>query len=256
MKNRFIKSALLSTVVLSGLSYNPVANAEDQLTLGLGGMVNSGIYIEVDTQVQPIPLAFGNVGSLVFKGESIGYDLFSSNGFYLLPIISFGLNQGFQESDIEDGSTFYDGYEERDLSIGAGVEVGYETSEYSLAFSAVSDISDTHSGYSLNFTAQKHFAVTDSLIISPQFSVKYNSEKLNQYYYGITESESNSVRPEYYTEGGVNYEVGVVAAWQATESWMLMTGVTYTMYDEDVTDSPIVDEEQEVMGFVGVGYNF
>ena len=254
------KIALLSALV--GITASVSVQAEDAsspkapFVVGLGGLYSTSVYKDVDSRSQVVPVLFGSIGKFRFEGRKVSYELFKRDQWTLSPIISFGFGQGFRQSDIKSGSHLYDGLEERDPSFGAGAELSYKSKLFSSSLSVESDISNNHSGYRVSWALRKNYMLSQQFIVTPSVSATYDSDKVNQYYFGITQQEANELRAQYDAKGGVNFDVGATVTWMPTTKWTVVSGANYVFYNSEVTDSPLVDSDGEALIFFGVGYNF
>ena len=254
------KTILLTGFVGLASSFNVFSQEPSEpsapFVVGLGGVYNSSAYQDIGARTQVIPVLFGSIGDFRFQGDRISYELVKYDNFTVSPVVSFGLGQGFSRSDIDSGSYLYDGLDEREQSFGAGIELGYDHKLFSSALRVITDITGNHSGYSVNWSLQKNYFVTPQFIVTPSVAATYDSDKINQYYFGVSEQEANQLRAEYDAKGGVNFDIGLTATWMPSNKWTVISGVNYVFYNSEVTNSPLVDSDGEAIVFFGAGYNF
>ena len=92
-------------------------------------------------------------------------------------------------------------------------------------------------------------------MIKPSAAVVWQSDDYNDYYYGV---RSRAVNANAYTaDSDFNYRLGIVAAYQKPGSqWMFMGGLRYEFFGDEITDSTIVSEDEQLSALIGVAYTF
>ncbi|HYQ71935.1 MAG TPA: MipA/OmpV family protein, partial [Gammaproteobacteria bacterium] len=122
--------------------------------------------------------------------------------------------------------------------------------------SAVTDVTDNSDGQQVVGEVFYKYRTGD-LMLQPSAGFVWQSEDYNDYYYGVKNKEAVPGRPAYSADDDFNYRLGAVAIYQQkTSPWMLAGGLRYTFFGDEITDSPIVDEDEELMAFIGVAYTF
>jgi outer membrane protein len=94
------------------------------------------------------------------------------------------------------------------------------------------------------------------LKLAPYLMLAARDAKLNDYYYGVSPSESAADRPAYQPGGGVNATVGLNARYDLTDRWHFLAGVSATLWAGGVRRSPIVEDRVQLAAFGGVAYEF
>jgi outer membrane protein len=96
-------------------------------------------------------------------------------------------------------------------------------------------------------------------VLRPSAGFVWQSEDYNDYYYGVKNSEAlNAIgRRAYSADDDINYRLGAVAVYQQkTSPWMFAGGLRYDMLGDEIDDSPIVSEDDEMTAFIGFAYQF
>ena len=63
--------------------------------------------------------------------------------------------------------------------------------------------------------------------------------------------------PAYSADDDINYRFGALAIFQPqTSPWIFMAGVRYDLLGDEIDDSPIVEEDDELTALIGVAYTF
>ncbi|RDI98783.1 MipA/OmpV family protein [Dyella solisilvae] len=93
-------------------------------------------------------------------------------------------------------------------------------------------------------------------VLRPDFTVSWRDANLNNYYYGVKESEVTPDRPFYEPGAGVNATLGLYATYAMTQNSRLITGVSATYLDSGIRKSPIVRDGIQPAIYLGAVYDF
>ena len=93
-------------------------------------------------------------------------------------------------------------------------------------------------------------------LLRPSASLALRSARLNNYYYGVQAGEARPGRPAYLPGAGVNSSVGLYGSYDLTQRWRLLAGVSATLLDNKIKDSPIVQKRVLPAAYAGVAYDF
>ncbi len=218
--------------------------------LGAGAVVSSKPYVGVDTKVYPIPLFAYEGKRLYFHGIGAGYRLFNDKGLAIGPVIQPRFD-GYEEDD----SSALDGMDDRRLSIDAGVGLSWLTDVGLFGVSFVTDLLGIHDGQELDFSYAVLFR-WGGFDFTPSVGVRWKSENLVDYYYGVRAEEAAFGRPSYQGNDAVDPYVRLGVQRTLGGKWSLTAGVECEWLDDDISDSPIVDDNYEVSFLVGILYSW
>ncbi len=93
-------------------------------------------------------------------------------------------------------------------------------------------------------------------LLRPAISVAVRDAKLNDYYYGVLPGEATASRPAYSPGGGVNASAGLYGTYELSQRWRLLGGVSATVLDSGIKNSPIVKNGVVPTFYVGALYDF
>lgn len=97
----------------------------------------------------------------------------------------------------------------------------------------------------------------ERLILTPSVGVFYSDKSYNDYYYGVSGSESRRSGLDDYTAGDSwTPYVGLAAKYQLTKSLFLTASAVYTVLPDDVKNSPMIDRDDSVALMTGVAWRF
>jgi outer membrane protein len=233
------------------------AMANDQ-SLGLeedspGWLVGMGYLVAADPFVgdpedasQVVPLV-GYVGErLTWLGPHLSYRVSNSDWLYtsLVAEVRFA---GF-DSDSSDPALA--GLDERKST----VEVGFDAGVGPLWIYARQDVGGIHKGSSFGIALGQDFQLTDRLIVEASVNGEWQDKKLLQYYYGVDENEVTEGRPVYAPGSGFNVGTDIKISYQLAPRLSIFFDAQYQLLDEEISDSPIVDKNDQYAFYVGFTY--
>lgn len=235
-------------------SSNAMANSNDDpsnfLSFGLGAAFSSSPYQGVDSEISPFPLVIYQGERLFLQGPQFGYRLFKQDNFNLALLGSYRL-QGYESDD----SSFLQGMDDRNGTLEAGLQAELETDLGQFRLSVLSDLQDEHNGQEVKLEMEKMFSF-QKLSISPSAALIWQSGKLADYYYGVTTAEATLARPEYEVDDTLMLEVGLMANYMLSRHWSINGRVAVSKLANEVSDSPIVNDDLVTNGFIGFSYRF
>lgn len=109
--------------------------------------------------------------------------------------------------------------------------------------------SEVRLGYDFDWRAGR-------LRLQPQVTLAWRDAKLNNYYYGVLPAEATAARPAYSPGSGFNSSLGLFASYDLTEHTRVLAGLSFTRWSSELRRSPIVDDRMQVLGMLGVMYEF
>ncbi len=143
----------------------------------------------------------------------------------------------------------------RDSGIDLGLSYRYRQPWGTLQAELVHDIGKTYKG---NEARLGYFYDWRSgpWTLRPSLSVSFRDARLNNYYYGVLPGEAIAGRPAYAPGAGVNTSVGLYGSYDVSQRWRLLAGVSATMLDGKVRDSPIIQKRVLPTVYLGAAYDF
>lgn len=92
--------------------------------------------------------------------------------------------------------------------------------------------------------------------LRPSVGVALRDARLNNYYYGVQAAEATPGRPAYAPGTGLNASLGLYGSYDMTQRWRLLAGVSATLLDRRISDSPIVQKRVLPAVYIGAAYDF
>lgn len=112
-----------------------------------------------------------------------------------------------------------------------------------------SDGSEVRAGYRYDWSH-------GNLKLQPHLTIAARDSSLNNYYYGVRQSEATAARPAYEPGRGVNAEIGLSAVYRISERWRLLGGISARRLSAGIRTSPIVQDRTQIAGLLGLAYDF
>jgi outer membrane protein len=144
---------------------------------------------------------------------------------------------------------------DRDYAVEVGVEFLTDGVWGDLQLAAFRDISNTHGGYELS--ADYSYSVRrQRWLYRPSIGASWKSNKLNDYYWGVQESEANSEFPAYRASSGLNTHARFLTSFQINPHWAFIAVAEYERLNSEASASPIVKERGVFGMFAGFKYEY
>ena len=219
--------------------------------VGLAMAYSNEPYRGVGSETQPFPILLYRGKRFAAFGPFMSYQLFGLDRPWAVKAV---LSPAFDGYDSDD-SDFLDGMDDRDKTVEGGFELEYEAdiAEFGLTFKH--DLLSEHDGYQVDLSVRKPVFL-GRYLIAPSVSYNYWSDDRSDYYFGVRDDEATAARPAYQLDGTNNFEAGVLATTNLTGKVFAIAGASYTFYDDDIQDSPIVSKDGKFRVFLGFGYMF
>lgn len=248
----------------SALSTNPVTEIatadvpEGTLGLGFGWRWGDSEYkgigdissIETDEDSDVLPFYYYEGRYLFAHGSTAGIHLFDSDHFSMDALLAYRFDRLEPERD-----DFFDGVEEREQSLDGGLRASIKGGWGSFSLTWLQDTLDRHNGEELDFTYRYNWIV-NKWTLSPFASYVHWDEALTDYYYGVSEAESREDLAIYNPGASTRWRAGVNTSYRVSKRMRLFANLSVDGLDDEVSDSPLVDEDHLVTAMVGIAYAF
>lgn len=237
---------------IAGVVQTPEAQAVrgDSFSIGAGAVYSNGLYEGADDEFIGAPFIYLEKGQFFIKVRTAGYRLYQDE-LLALDVIGQWRFDGYDEDD----SDFLEGMDDREMTIDGGAALTVFDGWGQTTVSYVGDMLSRHSGQELSINYSKTFTC-GKWSITPGVGVRYFSSSLGDYYYGVQPDEAIAGRPAYDVHDTWNPYVGTLVGYQFNEQWSVRTSARYTMLDDDIEDSSIVEDGYDLLMMFGVVYNF
>ena len=201
----------------------------------------------------------GDVGLTLFDQESFTLNLigrFNSDRVFFGKINSQFISVG--DVGAEPGgplSVVSVPVPDRDYAIEAGIELLTDGNWGYLQTAFHHDVSGVHNGYELyvnygyGFRNQRWF-------FEPSFGLSWKSEKLNDYFWGVRESEATPQFDAYRADAGLNTHIRILTSYQLSKHVAIFTVAEYERLNSEAASSTIVKDDHVLGLYAGFSYRF
>ena len=227
----------------------------DDWTLGLAASAKDSAYAGEGVRIRPFPLVSYKGERVHFSGVTLGLHLLQRRNFTLDAVVS-GRFDGFDSKDLgrlelERNGVDIDRLADRDPAADAGFEARWTSSHGDLRLRALADITDVSGGYELSAQYGYRFQLGKTTVI-PGIGVRWMSDDLADYYYGIRSNETFS-GASYQPGSALVPEAGVVLNRALVGQWRLHALLQYQFLPDALADSPLLERDSRGVGHLVIG---
>ena len=221
-----------------------------KISVGAGAIVTSKPYRGTNARVYPVPMFSYEGRRFYFRGVAAGYRLFEGTNWSLAPVLS----PRFDGYDENDSSALW-GMDDRDVSLDAGLAFTLRGDWGVFGAALVTDVLGKHDGQELELSYSKPLR-WEKWTIAPALGLHWQSSNLVDYYYGVRVKERRAGRPAYDADEAVNPFVALRVQRRLGKKWNVLGAIQYEWFDDEISDSPIVDDNYDISVVTGVLYTF
>lgn len=240
-----LKISILSVFFATTFLY-----AQQSLVVGLGGIVKVEPYNGSKNKALILPYIDAKYNGFYIRGLEGGFE--QKIGDVSAALMLKGRLDGYKSSDSDE----LGGMEERKYALDGGIKLAYQYKNIgSFSIGALTDISGVHKGCEF-FTEYSRAHFFDKSTLIPFASIRFQDEKLANYYYGVKENEAKPSRAAYLPSSAINYEMGARYIYAIDQKSSIITIISYTLLDDKITKSPIIDKNGVAKAAIFYGYKF
>ena len=258
---RVLLSTLTATVMLGAASLSSAAlfnknlptDPDAELSVGVNVMaVKSAYDLEDSTDIKVLPGVFYDNNRIYARGAQAG-----------AYIINDGTNQlaayaqlDGSEFDPDDATGALQGLDKRKASAAAGLSYLRRTPVGGFRLQVATDVLDKSGGNTARLTYLAKIT-KDKLTVYPSVGFEYSDADYNQYYYGVSDTESVKTGIAAYTaNSSLNPYINVSANYDFNERFAGFANQSVSYLANEQYDSPMVDSRTEATTTLGLLYKF
>ena len=249
IKNIINVSAL--ALLLVGYSSSPFAETEPthELSLGLAVARSQSIYTGGKDRTQAFPAIDYKFKDFYFQGGELGFQLIDSKHWDL----KVGIGADFIGDKDRGDSPELNDMSSLGFPVSAGIEATYKCPIGYFSARQSQEMTNKHGGNSFKLGYSAYIPV-QSWVFIPSLSWQKYSDDVVNYYFGVDADSVTEDRPLYQTGSSATQSLGVMVLKPITEKVRFLGNIGVTQYGNEVTNSPIVSEDQSVSVFMGFTY--
>lgn len=226
------------------------------LVPGLGDQINSGLRLILTGDVKWrnffIETPMHRSGASIYSA-AFGYRLFEQEQ-HSLDIIAINYNIGLPDKEVNNATSQLHGLRIREADAVNSLRYQYQWQQHLFGVEAGVDVL-SHQG-SVNRLSYSYLLPWRNLDIYFNAALTFESSKVLNYYYGVSETESRPDRPVYRPGAGFKTHFGVSAIYPLAEHCQLDGSIGLNLFSQHYLDSPLVTRRQESMAILMVRYVF
>lgn len=211
--------------------------------------VDSLSSLENENNADRMPLYLYEGEYLFFHGTRAGVHLWRDQ-FKVDAVAQYRFDR--LEPEVSD---FYRTVDKRNQTLEGGIALTSQWGSHELSTNLLQDMQSRHNGYVTDLTYRYKWQ-RGRLQMAPYLSLIYQSQELIDYYYGVDADEARLDLPEYSPSAVTLARLGFNTSYRLFDHWHVFANVSWEDLDKEITDSPLVDEDQLYAAFVGFHYEF
>lgn len=224
----------------------------------------------VDQKYSPSLLIFGGYGPVFAEANRFGYNFYRDGTYFSSIIGNFRGHSSLSKDDINTSKALQQySLIERKNALEAGIQLGRRFDNGWIArLALLQDLSSTHKGQEAELSVYRRdnfspFSNLNSIRLLTTFGIQGQSERLNNYYYGVNNKELGSSGQNSYNAGaGWSTELELIATYDFSwtenrdKNWGFYAGLRHYYFSDTVSNSPIVESGLVQQYFIGLGHYF
>jgi outer membrane scaffolding protein for murein synthesis (MipA/OmpV family) len=281
MQNNILKTGfiilLLQSVAgsVNAETINNTALSDSPTTLPDGGTLELGFGFDVDS----VPMFIGDhddkigvIGRLVaaYHWQGLFFE-FDNDKSDIVPISSETLILGFnlfngdnssldvivgpEHGDRYSNDNDYEGIEEREGDITGGIRTTLYSGDYIAQLIARTDLSGRHNGASASALIGRNWQL-GRFNLHGNLKLGYASERMVNYYLGVSSAEVNNTFNEYQVDDAVYSVVQIGLAYPATKNWVLRAKTSVAYITDEIVESPLLASNSNVRSTIEFTLNY
>ncbi len=236
------------------------AKKPEGLSLGIGAVGSSGVYVGEKTEVTPIPVISYETDQFFIRGLYAGIELYRDQLFTFNAIA----NVNMMHLDVDKLSTEKLAarninkaqLEDRDRSVDLGLESLIRVPYGLFSLQAVNDIGGASKGAEVRLNYQYFWRLNSELTVIPNLGLDWLADKRANYYYGILDSEVERGVTDYKPNQVLIPHVSLGASYTFTDNVRLSGVVLQKFLPSKVKDSPLIDKSSMTNFYMALTYKF
>ncbi|MDJ0907177.1 MAG: MipA/OmpV family protein [Woeseiaceae bacterium] len=229
-----------------------VLGERGRVGLGVGVIARSSPYVDsTQTVTQVIPAVTYIGDRLQWFGPRLRYGVAGSGRLRLAVAAEYRIGS-YEESD----SPVLEGLGDRESTLFGGLALQYEIAEgFELEMLYQHDVLDRIGGGLANVSLSRGFPL-GTANIEPFIAYNWSSSEISNHDFGVPAAAATPGRPAYELGSTQSFELGIDTFIELTEDWRIIVNISGERLDDDVTASPIVDDDIVFKGLAIVSYVF
>ena len=223
------------------------------LTLGASVIYSQSPYKSGKDRYYPIPIIDYDGDSFYLHSLQAGYYLWKDPQDQL-SLTLLGSPQNFDPDDVD--SKAMKSLDKRHMTMMGGLSYRHNAEWGIVRTTLAGDVLDNSNGliWDLAYLYRFDFG---SFSLTPGIGALWNSSNQNGYYYGISSGESQrSGLKRYDPDDSWSPYLELTGNWKISQSWNASVSGRYVRLGSEIKDSPMVDNNSQLLLWSGISYTF
>lgn len=209
---------------------------------GIGVVDRNLNYIDTKSDTGIAPFIFGGYGPVFIEANRAGVSFYRDGTFFASVV---GQLRTHQYRDAEDNPA-YASLGDRDRAIELGAQVGARLpAGFFTRLALLQDVSGAHESHEWDLQFYRRDSFGPVRLLSA-IGIQYQDKNLVDYYYGT---------PTYKPGNAFGAELELIATYPVG-NWGIFAGTRSYIFDSEVSNSPLAEDNKIIQLFAGVGYYF
>ncbi len=234
------------------------SDGDANLGVGFTYSGTSRLYNNPNTVIAQLPFFTASKNGFYINGLNLGYELTVDPDPFVAPTPSLRIDilatprfLGYKAME----SSILEGLPGTDYSIHAGVSFSLVNAPVGLNLQLLTDVLGESSGSELVGTISKTFSLK-KLSLTPAVSLNWQDQALVDHYYGVNGSQATAERAQYSAGASLNVAAFLTAGYPITSKLNAFGALRTEQFGSEISDSPIVNEENVSSASFGILYSF
>lgn len=247
-----ILTTITLTIFSTYLLAQPVPDSpakEHELQIGLAGVTSQSIYLGGESQTRVFPAINYQYKRLYFQAGDLGFNLINETNWE----VDFGLGVNLIGDTDRGDSRLLQDLPELSLPLNAFLSAQYKSSIGLFKVKHNHEINNKHNGNSSSISYSAPIFKGKWLFL-PQVSYDYYSAEMVNYFFGVNPTDASAEILAYQTGSTTAVSLSVLALYQINDKWSLVGNLQNEFVGDEISDSPIVEDDQRLSVFAGFLY--
>ncbi|WOE32423.1 MULTISPECIES: MipA/OmpV family protein [unclassified Acinetobacter] len=257
----------LMFISLSCIAFNIQANEKkgsinkpDGLSIGIGAVGQSGLYLGEKTEVTPIPVIAYEGEHFFVRGLYAGMQFYRDENITVNGIVSANMMHldvdKLSDSKLKEKNIDKSQLEDRDRSVDLGMETLMKLPYGVLSMQALQDIGAASKGTEIKVNYQYFWRLHPQFTLIPNVGFDWLSNKRANYYYGILDEEVARGITAYQPNQLIIPHLSLGARYRINPRFDITGVAVYKFLPNKIEDGPLVDQKSLTNFFMAVTYKF
>ncbi len=227
------------------------AGPPDYFSLGVAAGGSRTEFIDSEFIINPFPFVGFKQGRFYSQQAGVGYQLAANKNYRLSILAEVGVNE-INRNQVDA----LDDLESLDLPIYAGLSLDVPVNNFVFTGTVQRELGFASEGWRAIASVSRPYNFNRKVTLVPSVSVQWSDDNVTDYIYGVSARDVTTGREFYEADDSFRATASLTGIFRLSNRFTLIGSSGVTMFDDEVYDSPIVDQRAVFSTFFALGYNF